>query len=248
METGYAYILTTRFSSCLWSIVSSLLHCLLSGPQAEGAASVSNIAGHHDWWMTDRKHVLLLWFCPAGTPTASVHTSLAKAIPTEMPEFNREMGEPNKTWVVFSDTKHISFFHTNPAILQHQLLVQPFHSILRVSRDPTDEGLVLQDCPDFRHQLKMGYPSCPHLRPANCQFKSSYHPLLGFDNLLEWLTKLSEILNLQLLVYVNGYNSGTAKCMGQNTGRGHLWALSGHATLPALQYAHQLASSANPFI
>lgn len=168
METSYAYILTTRFSSCLWSILSSVLHCLLSGTQAEGAASVSNIAGHRDRRMTDRKHVLLLRFCLAGTPTTSPRTSLAKAIPTEMPEFNRKMGEPNKMCVVFSDTKHISFFHTNSAILQDQLLGQPFNSILRVSRDPTDEGLVLQDCPYFKHQLKMGYPGCPHFCPPNC--------------------------------------------------------------------------------
>ena len=76
-------------------------------------------------------------------------------------------------------------------------------------------------------------------------------PFLRFNNLLEWLTELREVLYSLLPVYYEAYNSGTAKgkkCIGQG-----MWEMVWHfhdssrcAPLPAHQCVHQLEALQTP--
>lgn len=77
-------------------------------------------------------------------------------------------------------------------------------------------------------------------------------PILGFDNLLEWLQELRQTVYLHVLVHYKGYNSETVKrkrCTGRGMGKGldrpcPLW----RTTLPVPRCVPQLGSSTNPTV
>ena len=59
------------------------------------------------------------------------------------------------------------------------------------------------------HHTQTSDAISPRLPPDQ---QGGYHnPLLGFEDLLEWLTKLRKALYLPLSIYHKGYNSGTAE-------------------------------------
>lgn len=94
---------------------------------------------------------------------------------------------------------------------------------------------------------------------ANCTSDQSFinqgfpQPLLGFNNLLKWFTKLRETPYLHSPVYYEGQNSETTRWktyIWQGMRYEAVWnfqALSGHITLPEPQSVHQSGSSLNPF-
>ena len=62
------------------------------------------------------------------------------------------------------------------------------------------------------------------LLTAGLQVGGSHYPLVGFDNLLEWLTELRNILFTRLLVCCKRLRNSQVEEMpraGQGSGRGH---------------------------
>ena len=78
--------------------------------------------------------------------------------------------------------------------------------------------------------------------------------LLGFHNLLEWLTELRKTVYLPDYQFiVKGYNLGTTRykrCIGPGIGEGvqSFHAFSESTILPASLCVHQRKSSSNPFV
>ena len=94
---------------------------------------------------------------------------------------------------------------TNSPSSRHQLVGQQVSSILILSTSGPD-------CPlspsDAVHHLQV--PGHVYF----CQWAKNHRfpqPLWWFNNLLEKLTELRKALGLCLVIYCNGYNSGTAK-------------------------------------
>lgn len=88
-------------------------------------------------------------------------------------------------------------------------------------------------------------------RPTSCKSGGSHSPLLRINNLLKWLTEYRRVFSLLLWVYCKGYNSGTDKWKRYKVweqGFTELPSSSGHVTLPAPCYIHQLRSSLNLII
>ena len=80
-----------------------------------------------------------------------------------------------------------------------------------------------------------------NLRPTWLQIWGSHNPFLGFDNLLEQLTKLRKAFNWLLSIYCKGCSSGTAKwkdCLGQCIGLGTQSSHTLQASLRRHEWLH----------
>lgn len=123
---------------------------------------------------------------------------------------------------------------------------------LELASDPTNWGFSPTRLPSPPRHTHTNIRCQAQVQPSTDQLRGSHNPLLGFDNLLEWLTKLRNTLYLPLSIYCKRYNSATAKrkrCVGQGVWEGaqSLHALSVPSTLPALQCVHLLGSPSNLF-
>ena len=76
--------------------------------------------------------------------------------------------------------------------------------------DPPGTGSISQDPPDFRYQSQgVGSSGHPNFCLTWLQVQGSQDPLLGFNNLLGWLTELKGTLMFTNLLYDKGWK-GTA--------------------------------------
>ena len=112
-----------------------------------------------------------------------------------------------------------------------------WHQLSRVSESPTNYGLLPRDCPHFRFQWQvLGILKLPTLLPGQLQIQGfPWLPPLGFSNLLEQYTDLTESAILTITVYYKGYNSGTNKWKRR---KGEVW-VEGHRSSCPMQSGHK---------
>lgn len=96
---------------------------------------------------------------------------------------------------------------TNSLILQHQLGVQPFNSVLTLHSQSRRQAP--RDCPPL--QTLVASSELSVLLTDRLSTGGSRDPFLRFDNLLETFMRLRKALHLHLLVCHKKYHSGTAK-------------------------------------